>query len=169
MANMTSQSESGETSAGQIEFPRLGEYLVVADVRVLEYLETDQNILQQPPYEWLLMDEQIIPADFFEHSEKAEGAFLRTMSRIAFEDDPYLEQQDLETAQQLSKYVNRSYSTMMIYNRLRQAKAYLEQFPYSAQYLEEFKGRFYLDGRPRPVVSTHDRIKTYAAYADACL
>lgn len=129
-------------------------------VHVPEYLGEDQNLLDQPPYNWLFEMEKIFPIDFFEDTQKGQAEFLRlykTSKGIS----------SLGWTKQLKEVMSPKYRDVAtIRKAIRLTKLFFEDYPYTKDYLRTYwHGRYDFDDLGNPTRNSSFQFRTYAAYA----
>ena len=126
-----------------------------AYVTVPRFLDPEQGLLDQPPFNWLLLEKDIFPDDLFANEQFSPAQLLRFS--VGFFGS-YAKLEDIS-----EKYRKRGILTK-IYAKISE---YLRQYPFSGQYLSEtWKGLADFDeqGNRQKNGGTFN-IRSYAAYA----
>ncbi len=142
-----------------IHIPKFGELKIAANVHVPEKLRPDQNLLDQPPYTWLAADPAILPVDFFS-TEEGEPIFIRLVTKYDLTTLSY------EHRQFLFQHLDPRYASIEEASKYhRKARAFLEEFPYGVDYLQEKWLQYVHFDRKGDPTQTIWQGQTYAAYA----
>ncbi|MCH7730405.1 hypothetical protein IID21_02615 [Patescibacteria group bacterium] len=135
---------------------------------VSEFLESDQHILDQPPFTWARIDPNLVPNDFFVH-DNSWYFFTKTVlgSRHAFMQTELNDYalKEFKSSVNKQKIINEEkYSFDDILAVGEKLFSELEfHYPYIVDYFRENERTYSFDLNPRKIGRW--RVSTYAAYA----
>lgn len=139
------------------------------EIVIPEFLSPGQSILSQPPYEWILNDQNLTPNFIFNTTYSA-IFILRSVVELGLTSEVYGDKLKyiLENGDLVDQYFNTDYrdSKTVMYTMSHILKEFEENYPYSMQYLLEFwieKKYFSYMGRMKKTCPLD--MPTYAAYA----
>lgn len=159
---MSNPRETGHDSSERLVIPKMGEFRFVPEVVVPEFLQPDENILDQPPYQWLLREERILPSDFFK-SPQCSAFFIKFVTSKAY--------QPGNVNRKVRDSVNKKvYRRPAIEYALGKAREFLERYPLSIEYLQEhWIPELFDKVGGRQASGYRWRVQTYAAFAETRL
>lgn len=148
------------------------ELRVVSEVRIAEFLEPQQGILYQPPFNWIREDERIFPDDLF-FDDLGYPYFMRIWFVYDLNNAAYYRSRRENLYAKALKLISVEYrdDDLLSYLRLKITEA-VEKYPYALEYLCEYWSlkNYFSDSGDRSLGrSKHLRILSYAAYADVSL
>lgn len=145
---------------------------IASEVRVPEFMAPDQNILDQPPFNWICEDKSIFPLDLF-LADHGVAYFIRAWFAYGELDcrpyTHYYHKRDV-LASKAHELINPDYRDQDLLDYLKgKISAAFGKYPYSLEYLQEYwrsKGKFTDSGDRSKLGDKTGKILTYAAYAD---